>query len=41
MTRREPYTSTDCRAGDHQSCQERRIVPNCACECHAEHTRQA
>ena len=31
----ERYTSTDCRAGDHQTCRERRIVPYCACLCHA------
>jgi anti-sigma B factor antagonist len=31
----EGYVSTDCRVGRHEDCQQRRIVPLCACPCHA------
>ena len=27
------YVSTDCRSGDHRSCQEHPVL-RCACECH-------
>lgn len=31
----EPYVSTRCRVGRHEQCEAERVVPNCACECHA------